>query len=155
MLKEVKFTICKLQKDIMLYYNWKQTSSSSLSINSINIHITFLLVKLLHQYLRFYIGSMAYYLKLLSILQRLYPVFNIIKLITIPEDLIPSKCLNLSLDFILINRQENILNSYWYWERYQYLVKWKSFGLKENFWKNSLDIFILLELQTLDASFFI
>ena len=65
--------------------------------------------KMLYQYLRSYIMKkqvkyIAYYLKLLSILRRLHLVFNIIKLTIIFKDLISSRHLQTSLDFILINR---------------------------------------------------
>ena len=49
---------------------------------------------------------MAYHLKLLSIMRRLYLVFNIIKLTAILKDLISSRCLNLLSDSIIIDEQE-------------------------------------------------
>jgi len=65
------------------------------------------------------VGPIAYHLKLLSAMRRLYPVFNVVKLTSIPNDPISSRCPSLLPDLILINGQEEweieeILNSFWY-----------------------------------------
>ena len=67
---------------------------------------------------------------LLLLIRKLHPVFNVIKLITILKDLIPSKCLDSLPNPILIYRQEEwdfrdqkILNSCWYQWKYQFLIK--------------------------------
>ena len=53
------------------------------------------------------------------------------------------------LNSVIINGQEEwkvekILDSCWHHKKYQYLIKWKGFGLEENFWKN------VSEVSTLD-----
>ena len=52
------------------------------------------------------VGLILYYLKLLLALQRLYLVFNIIKLITTLKDSIPGRHPNLLLDFMIIDREK-------------------------------------------------
>ena len=48
----------------------------------------------------------TYYLELLSTLQRLYLVFNVIKLTITLKDIISTRYLNLSPNFIIIDRKE-------------------------------------------------
>ena len=49
---------------------------------------------------------MLYYLKLQLILQRLYSVFNIVKLTTISKYSIFNKYYSFPLDFIIINKEK-------------------------------------------------
>ena len=48
----------------------------------------------------------SYRLKLLMFIRRLYLVFNVVKLTTIFEDLIPGSRIPLLLDSIVINREK-------------------------------------------------
>ena len=80
---------------------------------------------------------MAYCLKLALALQRLHSVFHVVKLTPTPKDPISSRHSSLSPDFIIINGEEKweiekILDSCWHYQRYQYLIKWKGFGLEAN-----------------------
>ena len=81
-----------------------------------NIYIIYFLVKLLYQCFEPYIVEkqvrlIVYKLKLLLTLRRLYLVFNIIKLITVSENLILSRYLNTFLD--LINKKSGKLRKFW------------------------------------------
>ena len=67
--------------------------------------------KLFHYHLSSYIVKkrvrpMLYYLKLQLILQRLYSVFNIVKLTTISKYSISNKYYSFPLDFIIINKEK-------------------------------------------------
>ena len=50
------------------------------------------------------VGFILYYLKLLLVLQRLYLIFNVVKLITALKDLISCRYPNLLLNFIIIEK---------------------------------------------------
>ena len=49
---------------------------------------------------------MLYYLKLSPVLQRLHPMFHIIKLIPASKDLIPERYSSSSLNLIIINEEK-------------------------------------------------
>jgi len=70
------------------------------------------------------VGPMLYHLKLSPILQKLYPVFLVVKLSTTPNNFIPRRHFDPSP--IIINGEEEwevekILNSHWHYKRYQLL----------------------------------
>jgi len=71
---------------------------------------------------------MAYHLKLPHWMKQLYPVFNIVKLtLTLDNPITEQKTENHPPP-IVINREakwevEEILDSCWYWRRFQYLIK--------------------------------
>ena len=116
-LDKTKYAIYKFQKDMKLYYGCWQTlapifkPSDKMYINSTDIQTTYPSAKLSYRHLRPYIvekqvGILAYYLKLLLSIKRLYPVFNMVKLMATPKDLILSRCLLPPSNPILINEQE-------------------------------------------------
>jgi len=116
-LDKAKYAIYKFQKDMKLYYGCWQTlapifkPSNKMYINFTDIQTTYPSAKLSHRHLRPYIvekqvGILAYYLKLLLSIKRLYLVFSMVKLIATPKDLILSKCLLSSSNPILIDGQE-------------------------------------------------
>src|SRR5215471_18286547 len=79
-------------------------------------------------------------------MQRLHPVFNVVKLTPAPKDLIEGQCITpLPAPIIEDGHKEweveEILDSQTHRRRFQYLVKWKGFGLKSNSWEAALDIF--------------
>src|SRR5215471_15117883 len=79
-------------------------------------------------------------------MQRLHPVFNMMKLILAPKDQIKG-CQVILLPAPIIEdghkewEVEEILDSQTHQKRFQYLVKWKGFGLKLNSWEAASDIF--------------
>jgi len=91
------------------------------------------LQKLSHQWLgpfvvEWQIRPMAYCLKLPHWIKQFHPVFNVVKLTLAPDDPIAGqKMANHPLPIIIDREAEwkvkEILNSYWYWRRFQYLIK--------------------------------
>src|SRR5215471_6041360 len=79
-------------------------------------------------------------------MQRLHPVFNMMKLILAPKDQIKG-CQVILLPAPIIEdghkewEVEEILDSQTHRRRFQYLVKWKGFGLKSNSWEAASDHF--------------
>ena len=93
---------------------------------------------------------MAYYLKLPSVLQKLYLVFYMIKLTLASQDPISSRHSSLPPDSIIVNKEEKqevkkVLDSCQHCKRYKHLnlIKQKGFGLEANFWENTIDMFAL------------
>jgi len=71
---------------------------------------------------------MAYHLKLPYWMKQLYPVFNVVKLTPAPEDPITGWRTEDYLLPIVIDGEvewevEKILDSCWYWRRFQYFIK--------------------------------
>jgi len=78
-------------------------------------------------------------------MRQLHPVFNIIKLSTAPEDPILGRKLQALPLSIIVNGEEEweveeILDSRWYWRRFQFLVKWKGFSREHNSWEATSDV---------------
>jgi len=74
------------------------------------------------------VGPAAYYLKLPYTMKKHYPMFNVVKLSAALIDLILGQKPNpLPLPIIVDGEKEwkveKILNSCWYWKRFQFLVK--------------------------------
>jgi hypothetical protein len=73
-------------------------------------------------------------------MQRLHPVFNVVKLMLAAEDPIhgrhqtpppPPELVNDEEEYIV----ENILNSRMFRRRLQYLVQWEGYGVEHNSWE--------------------
>ena len=99
------------------YYNWYHTPApifkhgDKVFLDSSDIHTTHPSTKLSHCHLEPYIVKkwvrpISYYLKLSLVLQRLHPVFHIIKLIIVSKDPILERYSKPSLNPIIINREE-------------------------------------------------
>jgi len=63
---------------------------------------------------------MAYWLKFLLVLERLYLVFNIVKLTTIPKNSISSRCLK-PLSNPIVRVENSKLNCFYYYYYYLFL----------------------------------
>jgi len=106
--------------------------------------------KLLHRQLglfvvEWWIGPMAYCLKLPHRIKQLHPVFNIMKLTPAPEDPITGQKMEDHPLPIVIDGEaewevEEILDSCWHWRRFQYLIKWKEYGRERNSWKFTSEV---------------
>jgi len=75
-------------------------------------------------------------------MKQLHPVFNVVKLTLAPDDLITGWKTEDHLLPIVIDREpewevEEILDSCWYWRRFQYLIKWKEYGHEHNSWEST------------------
>jgi len=95
--EEAKSAICKVQKDITQYYNWKRTLAPMYKpgdwvyLDASDIKTTCSSPKLSHCRLgpfeiEHQVGPLAYRLKLPYRMRQLHPVFNVIKLSATPED---------------------------------------------------------------------
>ena len=83
------------------------------------------------------VGPLAYRLKLLHGLRQLHPVFNMVKLSTAPDDLIPGGKPRAPLPPIVVDGElewevEEVLDSRWHRRRFQFLIKWKGFSREHN-----------------------
>jgi len=70
----------------------------------------------------------------------LHPVFNMVKLSTAPDDLIPGGKPRAPLPPIVVDGElewevEEVLNSHWHRRRFQFLIKWKGFSREHNSWE--------------------
>ena len=88
---------------------------------------------------------MAYRLRLPYRMKQLHPVFNIVKLTPAPDDPITGwKTKDHPLPIVIDGEAEweveEILNSYWYWRRFQYLIKWKRYGREHNSWESASEV---------------
>ena len=72
-------------------------------------------------------------------MKKLHPMFNVVKLSTAPDDLIPRRKPRSLPPPVVIDREEEwkveeILDSHWHRRRFQFLVKLKGFEREHNFW---------------------
>jgi len=115
--EEAKSVICKVQEDMMRYYNRKRTLApmyklgDQVYLDPSDIKTTRLSLKLSHRRLEPFeiecqVGPSAYRLKLPHRMRQLHPVFNIVKLSTAPEDLILGRKLQALLLPIVIDGEE-------------------------------------------------
>jgi len=91
------------------------------------------------------VGPSAYRLKLPLSMRRLHLVFNVIKLTTVPEDLIPGRRADPPPPPVIVDREEQweveeLLDSRWHCQKLQYLIKWKGFGCEDNSWEDTADV---------------
>jgi len=146
--KEAKSAIQKVQEDIIRYYNQRRSPTPVshpgdwVFLNVFDIKTTHSSSKLFYHCLGPFVvecqvGSLVYCLKLLHIMKKLCPVFNIVKLSTVPDNpILGQRSEPLPLP-IIIDREkkwkvEEILDSCWHWRRFQFLVKWKGYGREHN-----------------------
>src|SRR5215510_6550572 len=92
------------------------------------------------------VGASAYRLKLPRTMQRLHPVFNVVKLSLAPEDPFPGRKLPPPPPPELVEGEEEweveeILDSRLLRKKLKFLVKWKGFGREHNSWENAADVF--------------
>jgi len=153
-IEEAKSAICK--EDIKRYYDQQRTLAlvfnlgDKVFLNTLDIQTTCPLQKLSHQQLgpfvvEWRIGPMAYHLKLLHWMKQLHLVFNVVKLTPVPDNPITGCKTEDHLLPIVIDgkaewKVEEILNSCWYWRRFQYLIKWKGYGREHNSWESTSEV---------------
>ena len=76
---------------------------------------------------------------------QVHPVFHIIKLIPVPPDLIEGRITKPPPPPDIVGGEERykveeVINSQFYYQRLQFLVKWKGYGDEENLWLSEKDI---------------
>ena len=75
----------------------------------------------------------------------LHPVFNVVKLLQAPEDLIPGWKAHPPPPLEMVDGEEHyvverVLDSWLMRGQLQFLVKWEGYGYEENSWVSELDI---------------
>jgi len=154
--EEAKSAICKVQEDMMQYYNRKRTLApvykpgDQVYLDVSDIKTTRPSPKLSHHRLgpfeiEHQVGLLAYCLKLPHGMRQLHPVFNVVKLFTTPEDPILGRKLQAPPPPIIIDREEEweveeMLDSCWHQRRFQFLIKWKGFSREHNSWEAVSDV---------------
>jgi len=138
-IEEAKSMIRKAQDDMKKYYDRQRTLAlvfkpgDKVFLDALDIWTTCSSQKLLHQQLDPFvvkrrIGPMAYHLRLPYQIKQLYPVFNVVKLTSAPDDPITDRKTEDHPPPIVIDGEaewevEEILDSCWYRRRFQYLIK--------------------------------
>jgi len=137
--EEAKSVIHKVQEDMMCYYNRRKSPvpvfkpGDRVYLDMSDIRTTHLSPKLSHYKLGPFeierqVGLLTYCLKLPHGIRQLHLVFNVVKLSTTLEDLIPERKPQAPLLPIVIDREpewevKEILDSHWHWRRFQFLIK--------------------------------
>jgi len=136
--KEAKSAICKVQEDMMWYYNLRRSLApmfkpgDQIYLDTSDINTIHLSLKLSHRRLEPFeiecqVGLLAYCLKLPHRMRQLHLVFNVVKLSAIPEDPILGKKPQALPPPIVIDREakwevEEILDSRWHQRRFQFVI---------------------------------
>ena len=155
-LEEAKSAINRAKEQYAQYYNRRRVPAPTLTpgdkvwLDASDIATTRPSLKLAHRRLGPYeverqVGPSAYKLKLPPTLQRLHPVFPIVKLTPWVEDSIPGRQPGLPPEPVLVEgveefEVEEILNSRIRFRRLEYLVKWKGFDSGQNSWIPHYDV---------------
>ena len=154
-LEEAKSAIRKSKDDMTRYYDRRREPApvfrpgDLVFLDSSDIQTTRPSRKLAHKWLGPYpveraVGQ-SYRLQLPRSMQRLHPVFPVIKLRPAPPDPIPGRRQPPPPDPEVVDGEERwevveILNSRFFRKRLQYLVSWKGFGYEENSWEDEKDV---------------
>jgi len=154
--KEAKSAIHKVQEDITRYYNQRRSPAPVFKpgdwvyLDTSDIKMTHPSPKLLHCRLGPFeierqVGPLAYRLKLPHRSRQLHPVFNVVKLSTAPDDLIPGREPRALPPPIVVDGEpewevKEVLDSHWHWRRFQFLIKWKGFSREYNSWEVASDV---------------
>jgi hypothetical protein len=149
-LEEAKAALAKAKDDMAKYYNRRRIPAPDYKIgdrvylDASDIRTTRPSAKLSHRRLGPFtvqgkVGRNAYRLKLPTSLQRLHPVFNVVKLTPAPEDPIPGRRPPPAPLPVLVDGEEEylvekILDSRRFRNRLQFLVKWEGYGYEHNEW---------------------
>ena len=155
-LTEAKSALVKAQDDMSHYYNrhWEPAPEyipgDKVYLDGSDIRTSRPSKKLAHRFLGPYIveccvGVNAYCLRLPKSMSWLHPVFPVIKLLTVPLDLIPGWQSRPPLDPILVDGEEEyeveaVINSRMFWGRLQYLIQWKGYSYEHNSWEDAKDV---------------
>ena len=155
-LEEARSALIKAKDDMARYYNRRRSPTpvyqpgDKVYLDASDIQTTRPSKKLAHRRLGPYlverrVGLNAYHLCLPVSLQRLHPVFNVVKLTPAPPDPIPGWKSAPPPPPELIDGEEHyevetILNSCMFWRKLQYLIKWEGYGTEHNSWEYKEDI---------------
>jgi len=154
--EEAKSMIRKAQEDITRYYNRRRSLAPIFQpgdwvyLDASDIKTTRPSPKLSHHRLGPFeierqVGPLAYRLKLPHGLRQLHLVFNVVKLSTILDNLIPGRKPRALPPPIVVNGEpewkvKEVLDSRWHRRRFQFLIKWKGFSREHNSWEVASDV---------------
>ena len=150
-LEEARLALTKSKDEMARYYNQRQSPTpvfnpgDKVFLDASDIHTTRPSRKLSDRWLGPYpvelqVGSNAYRLTLPPSMNRLHPVFNVVKLTLAPVDPIagrhappppPPELVDGKEEYVV----EEILNSRIFRQKLQYLVKWEGYGVEHNTWE--------------------
>ena len=152
-IEEVKSTIHKAQDNMKRYYDCRRTLAlvfqlgDKVFLDASDICTMRPSQKLSHPWLGPFvveqqIRPMAYRLRLPHWMKQLHPVFNVVKLTLASNNPITGCKMKDHSPPIVVDRAaewevEEILDSRWYWRRFQYLIKWKGYGHEHNSWESA------------------
>ena len=153
---EAKSTIHKAQDDMKRYYDRRRTPApvfkpgDKVFLDASDIRTMRPSQKLSYRQLGPFvverqIRPIAYRLRLPHWMKQLHPVFNIVKLTLALDDPIAGRKteghpLPIVIDGELEWEVEEILDSHWHRERFQYLIKWKGYGREHNSWESTSEV---------------
>jgi len=153
---EAKSTIHKAQDDMKRYYDRRRTPApvfkpgDKVFLDASDIRTMRPSQKLSYRQLGPFvverqIRPIAYRLRLPHWMKQLHPVFNIVKLTLALDDPIAGRKteghpLPIVIDGELEWEVEEILDSRWHRERFQYLIKWKGYGREHNSWESTSEV---------------
>jgi hypothetical protein len=155
-LEEAKLALSKAKDDMARYYNQHRIPAPEylvgdrVFLDASDIKTTRPSAKLVHKYLGPYaiqwkVGQNAYRLRLPSSMARLHPVFNVIKLLPVPDDPIPGRQSRPPPPPEIVGGEEHyvvekILDSRLIRNRLHFLIKWEGYGYEENTWVSEHDV---------------
>jgi transposase InsO family protein len=155
-LTEAKSALAKAQDDMSRYYDRRREPAPEYApgdkvyLDGSDIRTSRPSKKLAHRFLGPYVverrvGLNAYRLRLPSSMNRLHPVFPVVKLLTAPPDPIPGRRNSPPPDPILIDGEEEyeveaVLNSRMFRGRLQYLIQWKGYSYEHNSWEYATEV---------------
>jgi hypothetical protein len=150
-LEEAKAALVKSKDDMARYYNQRRSAApkykpgDKVYLDASDIQTTRPSRKLSHKRLGPFpierqVGNNAYRLRLPASMNRLHPVFNVVKLTAATDDPIPGRRFPPPpLPEIIDGEEEwvveEILDSKVINRKLRYLVKWKDFGIEHNSWE--------------------
>jgi hypothetical protein len=150
-LEEAKAALVKSKDDMARYYNQRRSAAPKYKpgdrvyLDASDIQTTRPSRKLSHKRLGPFpierqVGNNAYRLRLPASMNRLHPVFNVVKLTAATDDPIPGRRFPPPpLPEIIDGEEEwvveEILDSKVINRKLRYLVKWKDFGIEHNSWE--------------------
>ena len=155
-LTEAKAALKKAQEDMAKYYDRRREPAPQFSpgdkvyLDGSDIRTSRPSKKLAHKFLGPYViehrvGPSAYRLRLPRSLNRLHPVFPVVKLLPAPKDPIPGRRNKPPPDPILVDGEEHyeveaILDSRMSRGWLQFLIQWKDYSYEHNSWENATDV---------------
>ena len=158
-LEEAKAALSKAKDDMAKYYDRRRGPTpifrpgDQVYLDASDIQTTRPSRKLSHRQLGPFpvekqVGQNAYHLKLPPSMNRLHPVFNVVKLSPAPEDPIPGRQAPPPPPPEIVDGQEEyvverVLDSRMFWNKLQYLIKWEGYGYQDKSWKPADNVYAL------------